>query len=336
MTVKPLTIAGHDIGAENPPFVIAEAGSNFNQSLDIAKRMIDVAAESGAQAVKFQLFRAEALYPPGTELYDIFKSIELNPDWLVPLNDHAGQAGILFSASVFDLESLAALEAIGVPLHKVASSETTNLRLLGAMAATGKPLLISTGMCEMSDVAEAVGLCRGTGNDNLVLLQCGSVYPLPPGKANLRVLEGFGATFATQLGFSDHTLGSAAAAAAVALGARVIEKHFTLDRAMEGPDHSYALEPQELEVYVSAVHEAFLALGSGTKTMLSEERAVGRRDGLYAARPIAAGAEIGHEDIVVQRPAAGIGARYARAVIGTRAAAPIPEGEAITWAQLDF
>lgn len=336
MTAQPLTIAGHRIAGDSPPFVIAEAGSNFNQSLDIAKRMIDVAAESGAQAVKFQLFRAEALYPPGTELYDIFKSIELNPDWLAPLNDHAAAAGILFAASVFDLDSLAALEAIGVPLHKVASSETTNLRLLGAIAATGKPVLISTGMCEMSDVAEAVSLCRGAGNDNLVVLQCGSVYPLPPALANLRVLDGFATGFGTQLGYSDHTLGLAAAAAAVALGARVIEKHFTLDRGMEGPDHSYAMEPGELKSYVRVVNDAFAALGSPTKAMLPEERAVGRRDGLYAARKIAAGAEIEQDDIAIQRPAVGIDARFARAVVGSEAREAIAEGEAITWSHLGF
>jgi sialic acid synthase SpsE len=336
MSSAQLTIAGHDIGAEHLPFVIAEAGSNFNQSLDIAKQLIDVAAASGAQAVKFQLFRAEALYPPGTEMHDIFKSVELNTDWLAPLNAHATGRGILFAASVFDMHSLAALEAIGVPFHKVASSETTNLRLLGAMAATGRPLLISTGMCESGDIAEAVNLCRGLGNEDLVLLQCGSRYPLPPEQVNLRTLAGMSAAFDTAIGFSDHTLGFAAAAAAVALGARVIEKHFTLDRDMEGPDHSYALEPAELKSYVETVNEAFAALGSPRKAMLAEERAVGRRNGLYAARAIAAGAEIETADIAVRRPATGIDERYARAVVGARAAQAIDEGEAIGWRLVDF
>lgn len=336
MTAQPLDIAGHRIAEDSPPFVIAEAGSNFNQSLDIAKRLIDVAAESGAQAVKFQLFRAEALYPPGAELYDIFKSIELNPDWLVPLNDHASQAGILFSASAFDRGSVAALEAVGVPFHKVASSETTNLPLLGAMAQSGKPLLISTGMCEVADIAEAVAFCRGLGNDKLVLLQCGSMYPLPPEKVNLRALQGFAASFATPLGFSDHTLGCASAAAAVALGARVLEKHFTLDRSMEGPDHSYAMEPGELKTYVEIVKEAYAALGDGAKAMLAEERAVGRRNGIYAAKAIAKGAEISPQDIVAQRPAVGIDERFAQAVVGRKAAEAIPEGQAIAWSQLAF
>ncbi len=335
MTAKQLTIAGHTIGADSPPFVIAEAGSNFNQSLDIARQLIDVAAESGAQAVKFQLFRAESLYPPGTEMHAIFKSVELNADWLEPLNSHAKERGILFGASVFDPDSLAALEAVGVPFHKVASSETTNLPLLGAMARTGKPLLISTGMCEMSDIAEAVGLCRGAGNDDLVLMQCGSMYPLPPEKANLRALQSLGA-FDALLGYSDHTLGMAVAAASVALGARVIEKHFTLDRNMEGPDHGYALEPGELKTYVETVQEAYAALGSAAKGMLPEERAVGRRDGLYAARPIAAGAEITAEDITVARPATGIDARYAKAVLGKKAGKAIAEGEAIGWDLVAF
>lgn len=336
MTAKQLTIAGRTISEDSPPFVIAEAGSNFNQSLDIARQLIDVAAESGAQAVKFQLFRAEALYPPGTEMHAIFKSVELNADWLAPLNDHARARGILFAASAFDPQSLAALEAVGVPFHKVASSETTNLPLLSAMAATGKPLMISTGMCEMSDIAEAVSLCRGAGNDQLVLLQCGSVYPLPPAQANLRALGALGSAFDTLLGYSDHTLGSAVAAASVALGARVIEKHFTLDRNMEGPDHGYALEPGELKAYVETVQEAWAALGSAAKAMLPEERAVGRRDGLYAARAIAAGSEIAAEDVTVARPATGIDARYGRAVIGKTAAKAVAEGEAIGWDVVNF
>lgn len=336
MTAKQMTIAGHTVSEETPPFVIAEAGSNFNQSLDIARQLIDVAAESGAQAVKFQLFRAEALYPPGTEMHAVFKSVELNADWLDPLNSHAKDRGILFAASAFDEDSLGALEAIGVPFHKVASSETTNLALLSTMAATGKPLLISTGMCEMSDIAEAVGLCGGAGNDNLVLMQCGSVYPLPPEKANLRALASLGAAFDTQLGYSDHTLGLAAAAAAVALGARVIEKHFTLDRSMEGPDHGYALEPGELKTYVETVQEAYAALGSAAKAMLPEERAVGRRDGLYAARAIDAGAAFTAEDIAVARPATGIDARYATTIVGKTAVEAIAEGEAIGWDQVNF
>ncbi len=336
MTNKTLTIGSHRIDADCEPFVIAEAGSNFNQSLDTAKRLIDVASESAADAVKFQLFRAEALYPPGTKMYEIFKSVELSADWLVPLSEHARDAGVHFTASAFDTHSLAALEAIGVPLHKVASSETTNLRLLAAMAATGKPLLISTGMCEMSDIAEAVSLCRGVGNNNLVLLQCGSLYPLPPDQANLRVLNSFQASFDIQPGFSDHTLGSATAAAAVALGARIVEKHFTLDRTMEGPDHSYALEPKELHDYVATVKEAFSALGSPLKTMLKEERSVGRRDGLYAARQIVGGAEISSADVVTQRPATGIDARYAGIVIGSKAAREIAEGQPISWELLDF
>ena len=191
-------------------------------------------------------------------------------------------------------------------------------------------------MCELSDIAEAVRLCSGLGNDKLVLLQCGSLYPLPPEQANLRVLESFGSSFGTALGFSDHTLGAAAAAAAVALGARVFEKHFTLDRSMEGPDHSYALEPAELKAYVRTINEAHAALGSPAKAMLVNERKIGRRNGLYAARAIAAGSTLGAGDIVARRPAIGIDERYARAVAGTRTRKAIAEGEAIGWTHLEF
>jgi sialic acid synthase SpsE len=312
--------------------MIAEAGSNFNQSLDTAKRLIDVAHDSGAQAVKFQLFRADALYPNGGELYDIFKSVELNADWVPILDRHARERGLTFLASVFDLASFRVLEDISVAAHKVASSETTNMPLLLAMAATGKPLFISTGMCDMVDVEMALDACAGVGNTRVGLFQCGARYPLPVEEANLRVIDTFLRRFNCPTGFSDHTLGLGTAVAAVGLGATIFEKHFTLDRQSKGPDHFYALEPAELKAYVSGIQEAFTALGSPEKQMLDEERRLGRRDGLYAARRINAGDAIGPDDIAVRRPAVGLRARYRDAVLGLKVAVTIEEGEPLTWA----
>lgn len=331
-----LTIAGTSIGECTPPYVIAEVGSNFNQNLDTAKRLIDVAAAAKANAVKFQLFRASLLYPNGGELHDIFKSIELNPDWVPDLAAHAADQGIHFMASAFDMESVDVLEAVNAPAHKIASSETTNLAFVHYVASTGKPVVISTGMCDMVDVEEAVNVCLGVGNQQVILLQCGAMYPLPPDLANLRVVAAFANRFSCPVGFSDHTLGQIAAVTAVGLGATVFEKHFTLDRKSKGPDHFYALEPSELNDYVAALREGHQALGSSIKEMLPKERELGRREGLYAARDLAEGEMLRSDDITVRRPALGLRARYVKMLVGARLARKVVKDEPLTWGAVSF
>jgi len=329
-------IAGCPVGGQSSPYIIAEAGSNFNQSLDTARRLIDVAVAAGANAVKFQLFRADVLYPNGGELHDIFKSVELRADWVPLLNQHAKECGIAFLASAFDAGSVDVLEAIGTPAHKIASSETTNLAFLHYVASKGKPVIISTGMCDMVDVEEAVNVCLGTGNRQVILLQCGAVYPLPVDLANLRVIQVFGDRFGCPVGLSDHTLGQTAAVAAIGIGATVFEKHFTLDRTSQGPDHFYALEPGELNAYVAALREGHQALGSPTKEMLPKEREFGRREGLYAARDLAEGESLGAQDIAVRRPAIGLRARYGAMVVGMRVTRQLKKDEPITWDAIKY
>jgi sialic acid synthase SpsE len=326
-----LTIAGTPVGAAAVPYVIAEIGSNFNQSMDTARRMIDVAADAGANAVKFQLFRADLLYPDGGELHDIFKSIELDPDWVPELARHARDRDVHFMASAFDTGSVDVLEATGAPAHKIASSETTNLKFVRYVASTGKPVVISTGMCDMIDVEEAVNICQGAGNNQVILMQCGAMYPLPPELANLRVISSFAVRFGCPTGFSDHTLGQVAATTAVGLGASVFEKHFTLDRNGEGPDHFYALEPDELKAYVAGLHEAHAALGSPVKDMLPKERELGRRDGLYTARAMARGEVLTEADLVARRPAVGLRARYLPAVVGAKLTTAVEQDRPLTW-----
>lgn len=330
------SIADTQVGLDTKPYVIAEAGSNFNQSLDTARRLIDVAVEAEASAIKFQLFRADILYPSKTGLYDLFKSIELNPDWVPKLMDYATSSGIHFTASAFDFESIKVLEEVGVPFHKIASSETSKLSLVHRIASTGKPVAISTGMCDMVDIEEAVNVCHGVDNNRIILMQCGTMYPLPTELVNLRVLKSFANRFGGVIGFSDHTLGFSAAAVAVGVGATVFEKHFTLDRNSEGPDHSYAIEPEELKAYVRTLREAHLSLGSSEKEMLQSEREGGRREGLYAAREIASGERITAADIVSKRPAVGLPARYAPSLIGALAIQTIPSGHPLLWSLVTF
>ena len=336
MLKNELKIAGTQVGGAAAPYVIAEIGSNFDKNLDKARKLIDVACEAGANAVKFQLFRADYLYPNGGELHDIFKSTELDPDWVPLLDKHARDQGLQFLASAFDLKSVDVLEAVNTPAHKVASSETTNLSFLHKLASTGKPVIISTGMCDMVDVEEAVNVCLGAGNDQIVLLQCGAMYPLPNELVNLRVIQSMAQRFNCPVGFSDHTLGRVAAITAVGLGATVFEKHYTLDKKGAGPDHFYALEPDGLKSYISAIREAHEALGSGEKQMLPKERELGRREGLYLARNLAKGETITAADIVIKRPAVGLRARYASAVVGATLAQAVDKDQPLDWNALSF
>lgn len=336
MLKNELLIGGTPVGGNAKPYVIAEIGSNFDKSLDKARKLIDVAAESGANAVKFQLFCADVLYPNRDGLYDIFKSIELDADWVPLLDEYTRKAGLHFMASAFDLQSVSVLEAVKIPAHKVASSETANLQFLHHVASTGKPVIISTGMCDMVDIEEAVNTCVGVGNKDIVLLQCGAMYPLPNELVNLRVIQSLAERFKCPVGFSDHTLGQVAAIAAVGLGATVFEKHFTLDRKAEGPDHFYALEPGELKAYVSAIHEAHEALGSANKEMLPKERELGRRDGIYLARAMAKGETITQADVLIRRPAVGLRARYAATVVGAVLTRAVDKDQPLTWDVISF
>jgi len=331
-----LKIAGTTIGGNASPYIIAEVGSNFDKSLDKAKKLIDVAKEAGANAVKFQLFRSDVLYPNRDGLYDIFKSIELDAKWVPLLSKHAKDQGLHFIASAFDMGSVDVLESANTPAHKVASSESTNLGFLHKLATTGKPMIISTGMCDMVDVEEAVNACLGAGNNQIILLQCGAMYPLPNELVNLRVIQSLAQRFNCPVGFSDHTLGQVAAITAVGLGAKVFEKHYTLDKNGVGPDHFYAMEPAELKSYVSAIHEAHEALGSGEKLMLPKERELGRREGLYLARNMAKGETITAADISIKRPAVGLRSRYASAVVGATLKKALNKDQPLDWDALMF
>lgn len=329
-------IEGRTVGGDASPYVIAEAGSNFNQSKDMAQRLIDAAKAAGADAVKFQLFRADVLYPDGGEIYEIFKSVQLDADWLPELKEHASSQGLHFSASAFDRESIAALASLDVPFMKVGSSETTNLDLVARMAATGKPMFLSTGMCGLGEISDAVEVCLGLGLADVSLMQCQSVYPLDLADVNLAAMDTLHSAFGGPVGFSDHSLGIFAPIAAAARGARSIEKHFTLDRSLEGPDHFYALEPDELTTMIAGIRAAHTAVGDSGKKILTPEREHGRRDGLWFASSAAAGEVVTDAILEVKRPAVGIKARHRGAVVGARIKHAVSAGDPVTWDDLGF
>lgn len=329
-----IKINGRKLGENEKPYFIAEAGSNFNQDMDTAKRLIDAAANAGADAVKFQLFQADVMQTPGTELHKVFKSTELCPEWVPVLSNHAESAGITFLASPFDTLMVDVLKAAGAPALKVASSETTNLRLLDYMARLNLPLLVSTGMCDDIDIMEAVNTCVRSGNRQIALLQCTSIYPLPEAQVHLKVMDQLRRRYGCVVGYSDHALGLTSCIAAAARGAQIIEKHFTLDRSSEGPDHFYSLEPNELKELVIQIGVVYDMLGMEEKALQPDEKKYGRRIGLVATQDILAGMQITDDMLATSRPALGIRERYRSYIRGYKAQRDICAGEAIQWTDI--
>jgi N,N'-diacetyllegionaminate synthase len=334
------------IGDGQPCFVIAEAGANHNRDLGRARELIAAAAAAGADAVKFQTYSAETLYsrktPSFTYLqpvtdkstWQLIKDIELPRAWQAELAAEAARHGILFLSTPFDHDAVDELDALGVPAFKIASFEIVDLDLIRHAAAKGKPMIISTGLADYADIADAVAACREVGNEMTVLLQCASLYPAPPARMNLRAMATMRHAFGTLVGLSDHTLGTHIAAAAPALGACVIEKHYTMSRTLPGPDHSFAIEPDELVQLVRHVRDVEAALGDGRKSgpVESEREMYDKaRRSLIAARPIRRGMRIERDMLTVKRPGFGIRPKLVDQVVGRVAKVDIDEDAWITW-----
>jgi len=339
------------VGPGHPVFIIAEAGVNHNGDMELARRLVDAAAAAGADAVKFQTFKAEKVVSPAAPQADYQKAntgieesqlamirrLELDPDQTAELRDHCIAAGIEFLSTPFDEESAESLFNLGVPAFKVGSGELTNHRFLRCLAGKGLPLLVSTGMASMDETRAAVAAIAEAGGRKLCLLHCVSAYPAPPGDSNLRAMEALRRAFGVPVGWSDHTLGLHVTLAAVALGANVVEKHFTLDRNLPGPDHGASLEPHQLAELVRQVREVESALGDGVKRcMPSEENtaAVARRS-IHSAVELAAGHVLRPEDLVLLRPGVGIPAGELESVIGRRTVRKIKAGTMLSWADVE-
>jgi N-acetylneuraminate synthase len=327
-------------------FVIAEAGSNHNGDLDTAKELIDVAAEAGADAVKFQTFRAEDLYVQDSgeadyldddrSIYEIIESMEMPYDWIPKLRDYCEDAGVLFMSTPFDERSADELEEY-VPAYKIASYTMSHHPFLRHVASKDKPIVMSTGAHELDEVRESVEVLRDAGADDIILLHCVASYPAPPESANVRAVEMLRDEFSVPTGLSDHTLNPVTApSAAVALGASVVEKHFTLDKSMEGPDHEFALEPDELDEMVTAIRKTEKVLGSGEVDVLDAEEELHEiaRRRIHAARDIESGETISEEDVEVLRSGKrkkGLEPKFYEEVVGNEAKKAISEGEGVTW-----
>jgi N,N'-diacetyllegionaminate synthase len=327
-----ISIGPYELRPGRPSLVIAEVGNNHDGSIGQARALIDAAAEAGAGAVKFQTHIAEAEMLPSTPTpphfdeprFTFTQRMELSYDQHVQLRDYATERGLIFFSSPFSVEAVALLEDLGVPLYKIASGEVTNPPLIEAIAATGKPVLMSTGMSGLEDVDSAMEILRSAGSD-VCILQCQSTYPCPPELVNLRGMQTLAERFHCPVGLSDHTPDVYTSIAAVALGAVCIEKHFTLSRRLYGPDHHASLEPADLARLVEGVRQVHLAMGSGEKVRdpsLDPARATFEKS-VVARVDIPAGETIGTAMLTTKRPGTGIPAMRIGSVEGRRAARDI-------------
>lgn len=326
-------------------YIIAEAGVNHNGDLDTAFKLVEKAHAAGADCVKFQTFISEndischaekAAYQKETcgnaeSQLDMVKKLELPFQAFSELKAYCDQLGIAFLSTPFDLESVAFLNAIDMPFWKVPSGEVTHLPYLLAIARTGKPVVMSTGMCEMEEIQRAMDVLKANGTPQITLLHCNTEYPTPYEDVNLRAMEAMRKRFGVDVGYSDHTLGIEVPIAAAALGAVIVEKHFTLDKSMDGPDHRASLEPEELAAMVRGIRRAEKALGSGEKTVSPSERknrGIARKS-VVARRAICKGDVLTEENLAVKRPGTGISPMRWFEVLGTRAVRDFAEDELI-------
>jgi N,N'-diacetyllegionaminate synthase len=333
-----------------PVFIIAEAGVNHNGSLDLALRLVDAAKACGADAVKFQTFRADLLatrsahkapYQERTTAhaesqFEMLQRLELDALAHKRLIEHCRQIGIQFLSSPFDAQSADLLATMDVPLYKVPSGEITNLPFLQHLARKGRPLILSTGMSTLGEVEEAVNILQAAGASKLTLLHCVTEYPAPYAEVNLRAMHTLKSAFGLPVGYSDHTPGIDIAIAAVALGAEVIEKHLTLDRSLPGPDHAASLEPSELQQMVVAIRHVEAAVGTGIKAPAPCELpnlSVARKS-VVAARLLPAGHQLRIGDLDIKRPGNGLAPKLLPELIGRTLRAGLAKDEIISWDHL--
>lgn len=335
---------GRVIGGDNPCYIIMDVAANHNNSLETAKMLVKRAAEAGADAIKLQTYTADKLYSQNTpqfskdalKPYDLIKSVEHPREWLPILFDYSKECGIDFLSSPFDKEAINLLNDLNVPCFKVASSEIVDLDLIAYMASKGRAMIISTGMANLGEIEEAVDVCRKVGNDNISLLHCNTAYPTPIDIVNLRAMGTIGTAFKLPVGFSDHTLGWHISLAAVAQGAKIIEKHFTLDSTQEGPDHNFAIEPDNLKVMISNIRDVESAIGDGIKKVCKaelESYEKGRRS-IIAACDISKDTKLKRDMLVIKRPGYGIKPNLIDIVSNRTAKQNIAKDDVITWEQL--
>ena len=348
---QPIKIAGRMIGPGHPTYIISEISANHNQDIKEAIDLIKIAAECGADAVKIQTYTPDTMTIDcdnehfrigkgtvweGKNLYELYGEAYTPWEWLPELQAAANKVGITLFSTPFDRTSVDYLEQFDVPAHKIASFELTDHALLRVVACTGKPVIMSTGMGTLTEIAEAVQVLQENGCKQFALLKCTSAYPAPPEEANLARIRHMAEAFKVPVGLSDHTMGSTVSAVAVALGACIVEKHFTKSRQIEGPDSSFSMEPDELRQLVEAVRVTEKAVGRVTYELTEKERnsRVFRRS-LFAVKDIKAGELLNLTNVRIIRPGYGLAPKHEEAVIGRKAKQAIVRGTPLSWELID-
>lgn len=335
------------IGKGNPVFIIAEAGVNHNGDISKAKELIDAAVEAGVDAVKFQTFNTDKLttkkapkadYQNETtdkneSQYDMLKKLELSKEEHIILKEYCEKKNINFMSTPFSFDTVDLLEEIGIDIYKIGSSDTNNLPLLKCIAQKNKPIILSTGMSTLTEVSEAVDTILNTGNDKLVLLHCVSNYPAEYENINLKAMDTMKNAFNIETGYSDHTLGIEVPVAAAARGAALIEKHFTLDKNMKGPDHKASLNPKELKNMVQSIRNIETSLGNGIKepTQNEKENKKTIRKSIVVNKNKNKGELINKEDIDIKRPGIGIAPKFFKIITGMKLTKKVKEDQLLTW-----
>ncbi len=344
--MRTVSVAGRLIGNGHPVFIIAEAGINHNGDIELAKELITSAKDCGADAIKFQSFQAEkicdseltetkdveAITGGSKSSFEMYRNLELTDEDHLVLFDFASKQGIVCFTSVFDEERVSFLDELGTPAFKIASSDITHLPLIEKAAATGKPVLISTGMSTLDEVAAAVKYCRDAGNDDILLFHCSCLYPPPDDEVNLNAIITMRERFGLSVGYSDHTRGTAVAIAAVALGAAIIEKHVTLDRNMPGPDHHLSLDMDGFAKMVEEIRTVEKAIGSFRKqpSRGEEQGLIDGRRSIMAAKDIPAGTTITRDMLKILKPARGLAPGYMPLIVGRTVTKDIKRQQPIT------
>ena len=349
-TEAALNIGGRRVGPGEPVYIVAELSANHRGDFDVAVELVRTAKAAGADAVKLQTYTPDTMTIDadsdlfrhgddspwaGRALYELYREAAMPWDWQPKLKALAGELGLDLFSTAYDASAVAFLDGLSVPVHKVASFELVDLPLIETMARTGKPLILSTGAANLAEIQEAVAAARDAGATQLALLQCTSAYPAPPDEMNLRTIPDLARRFGVPVGLSDHTLGSAVAVAAVALGACLIEKHVTLSRAAPGPDAAFSAEPDELQALVEAVRTAERALGEVRyEPTARETQSRTFRRSLFVVQDVKAGGAFTDRNVRCIRPGHGLHPRHLGAVLGRTAARDLPRGTPLAWADV--
>jgi pseudaminic acid synthase len=343
-----ITVENRKIGPSHPPFIIAEMSGNHNQSLERALQIVDAAAKAGAHALKIQTYTADTMtiehkegeffiQDPqslwkGNSLYKLYQEAYTPWEWHKSIFDRCREHGMIGFSTPFDASAVDFLEKLEVPFYKVASFENTDVTLVRKIARTGKPMIISTGMATVAELDETVRAAREAGAKDIVLLKCTSTYPASPENTNIRTIPHLKSLFNVQVGLSDHTMGIGVAVGSVALGATVIEKHFTLARADGGVDSAFSLEPQELAALVTETERAWQALGTVTYGPTEKERAsLQFRRSLYVVMDMKAGELFSEKNLRAIRPGKGLPTKFLETFIGRKAKQDVPRGTPLGW-----